>query len=77
MECPITKHAHFISFAHPYNAKDVAKLFLKEVVKLHGFPESMVFDRDRVFMYSFWTKLFKMAKTKLKFNSAYHPRTDG
>ena len=73
----LTKYAHFIALAHPYNAKEVAKLFLKEMVKLHDFSETIVSYRDRVFMSSFWTKLFKLVGTKLKFSFAYHPQTDG
>lgn len=62
----LTKYAHFLALAHPYNAKDVAVVFLKEVVILHNFPTSIVYDRDRVFISSFWTELFKLSGTKLK-----------
>lgn len=73
----LTKYAHFLELCHPYNARDVAAVFLKEIVRLHGFPTSIVSDRDRVFISSFWTELFKLAGTKLKMSSAYHPRQTG
>jgi len=72
----LTKYTHFIALTDPYSAKEVAKLILREVIKLQGFRESIVSNRDRLFMSSFWTKLFGMTDTKLKFNSAYtHKRT--
>lgn len=55
----------------------MASVFIKEVVKLHGFPKSIVYDRDRVFISQFWRELFKLAGTTLCYSSSYHPETDG
>ena len=42
-----TKYAHFISLSHLYTAKEVAAIFVKKVARLHGFPVSIVSNRDR------------------------------
>ncbi|XP_061343289.1 uncharacterized protein LOC133289385 [Gastrolobium bilobum] len=73
----LTKFAHFIPLAHPYSAKEVAELFVREVVWLHGFPSTIVSNRDRVFQSHFWSELFKSAGTKLQFTTAYHPQSNG
>ena len=40
----LSKYAHFVALGHPFIAKDVAKLFLKEIVCLHGFPKIIISD---------------------------------
>ncbi|OIW01931.1 hypothetical protein TanjilG_14164 [Lupinus angustifolius] len=73
----LTKYVHFFSLDHPFSAKEVAAMFVTGVVKLHGFPSTIVSDRDPMFLSSFWKELFNLADTHLKYNTAYHTQMDG
>lgn len=44
----LSKYGHFLPLKLPYTAKTVADLFVKEIVRLHSFPTSIVSDRDKV-----------------------------
>ena len=54
----LSKYAHFVCLKHPYSAKTVAAAFVKEIVRFHGLPISIISDRDQIFMSHFWKEIF-------------------
>jgi hypothetical protein len=72
-----SKYAHFIALGHPYTATTVARAFFEGIVHLHGFPSSIVNDRDPVFTGHVWRDLFEIAGVKLRMSTAFHPQMDG
>ena len=73
----LTKVAHFIPVKSTFSASDVAQVFIRDVVTLHGVPKNIVLDKDVKFTSKFWKELFAGLGTKLAFNTTYHRQTDG
>jgi hypothetical protein len=72
-----SKMAHFIPCHKTSGAMHVANLFFKEIVRLHGFPRSIVSERDTQFVGHLWRKLWKKLGTYMSFSSTYHYQTKG
>jgi hypothetical protein len=72
----LMKYAHFAALKHQFTSAIVAKVFIANVVRLHRIPASIVTDRDRVFLSSFWQALFQLQGTQLCMSSSYHPQSD-
>lgn len=70
------KMAHFIGYKMTFYFNNIAKLFFKEIVWLHGTPHSILFDRDTKFVSSFWKELWNHLGTSLRISTAYHPQMD-
>ena len=66
----LTKVAH-------YRGENIARLYVDNIVKLHGVPSRIISDRGTQFTSKFWKSLHKAMGTKLDFSSVYHPHTDG
>ena len=63
----LTKAAHFIPVKSMYDTGDIARIFMKEIFKLHGLPKAIVSDRDVKFTSNFWKGLFADLGTNLNF----------
>ena len=63
----LSKYAHFAPLPARFDALKVAHLFINTVVRHHGFPKSLVSDRDSVFLNQVWEDLLRLSGTKLNF----------
>ena len=72
-----SKYATFIAAPGYCKADEAARLFIKHIVKFWGVLKSIMSDRDPRFTKRFWTELFKMLGTNLKFSTSFHPQMDG
>lgn len=44
-----SNYAHFFALRHPFTTVRVAQIVLDNIVKLHGLPNSIVLDQDKIF----------------------------
>jgi hypothetical protein len=65
--------AHVFPIATDFSAVQVAKLFFREVFRLHGLPKTIISDRDSRFMSTFWQELFRLVGMELNPSTSYHP----
>ena len=73
----LTKSAHFIPMCMMYQAPEIARFFISEIVRLHGVPKWIISDRGSEFTGQFWTSFQDALGTQLKFSTAYHLEVDG
>jgi hypothetical protein len=73
----LTKSAHFILVCTMYQALDIARVFVTEIVMLHGLPRRIISNRGSVFTRWFWTNFQEALATQLNFSTMYHPETNG
>ena len=72
-----SKGVHCGALPSSYFAYKVVSSFLDLVCKHHGYPRSIVSNRDPVFLSSFWCELFRLSGTRLRISTVYHPQIDG
>ena len=73
----LTKSAHFLAMRMTPTLKEFCKLYIREIVRLHGVPVFIISNRDPRFMAHFWKSFQKSMGTQLMMSTAFHPQTDG
>ena len=75
--CRLTSMVHLTPVKTTITASELASLYVKEIVRLHGLPDTIVSDRDSKFTSKFWSEVHRILGTKLLMSTAFHPQTDG
>ncbi|MCO5595281.1 hypothetical protein L7F22_049322 [Adiantum nelumboides] len=75
--CTLSKQAHFVPVRKKIKPKHMVKLFMRNIFKYHGMPQSIVSDKDPRITSLFYKALFENMGTTFKFSSSFHPQTDG
>ena len=73
----LTKSAHFLAMQMTLTFERFCLVYIREIVRLHGVPISIVSDRDPRFTTDFWKSFQKAMGTWLTMSTAFHPQTDG
>jgi len=69
----LSKYAHFCAHQHPFTIEKMAQIFMDNILKLHGMPNSIISDRDPTFTSNFWQELFWLQGTQLHLSATDHP----
>ena len=75
--CRMTSMVHLIPVHTTMTATQLSWIYLREIVRLHGLPTSIVSDRDSKFTSKWWRSLHKLLGAKLLMSTSFHPQTDG
>lgn len=73
----LTKSAHFLPIKENDKMEKLTRTYIREIVRLHGVPISIIFDRDSRFTSRFWQSLQSSLGTRLDLSTSYHPQIDG
>ncbi|MCO5577957.1 hypothetical protein L7F22_031794 [Adiantum nelumboides] len=72
-----SKQAHFVPVKKTAKPDHLARLFVAQIFRLHGMPETIVSDRDPRFTSLFFKAIWANIGMRLQFSSSFHPQTDG
>ena len=69
----LTKSAHFLAIRLTDSTDVLSQLYIREIVRLHGIPVTIILDRDARFTSHFWESFQRALGTQLQLSTAFHP----
>ena len=73
----LSKSTHFLAVRRTFTLEEFCRLYIPEIIRLHGVLVSIVSDRDPRFTVHFWKSFQKAIGTRMTMNTAFHPQTYG
>ena len=73
----LKKSAHFLVVWMTFTMEEFYRLYVRQIVQLHGVPVFIVSDRDPRFKERFLKSFQKAMGTQLMMSTTFHPQTDG
>lgn len=75
--CRLTTMVHLIPVTVRTSVTELSWFYIRDIIRLHGMPESIVSDRDSKFTAKFWRDLHQSTGTRLLMSTSFHPPSDG
>ena len=72
----LTKSAHFFTVQMTFTLEEFYRLYIREIIRLHGVSVSIISDRDPRFTNHFWKSFQRAMGTQLIMSTVFHPQTD-
>ena len=72
-----TKSTHFLVVRMTFTSEKFCRLYIREIVRLHGVPVSIISDWDLRFTTHFLESFQRAMGTQLMMSTAFHPQTNG
>ena len=69
----LTKSTHFIAMRMTFTLEELCRLYIREIIRLHGVSVSIVSDKDPRIKAHFWKSFQKAMGTHLTMSIAFHP----
>jgi transposase InsO family protein len=73
----LTKMRHFVPCSTTVDGKELANLFVTNIFRLHGLPDSIISDQGPQFASRFWKYLCNSLRIEPRLSTTFHPETDG
>ncbi|KAJ9515863.1 hypothetical protein QJQ45_008753 [Haematococcus lacustris] len=73
----LSKMVHLVPTHESIDNAKFARLFKKNVIRLHGKPSTVLSDRGAIFNSENWREICRLLGMRIAMSTAYHPESDG
>ena len=73
----LTKSAHFFAVRMTFTLDEFRRLYIREIVQLHGILVCIVSYQDPRFTTHFWKSFQRVMGIQLMMSTNFHPQTNG